>query len=62
MSCQNKIGIKIRTDNIPYLDQYALINKLKIATHPYFNDKATIQIIEKEMKNRKKDGIWDFDN
>lgn len=55
--------IKIRTDNIYFLDQYTLLEKLKIAMHPTVIDNTdTINLIETEINYRKETGLWLVDN
>ena len=50
--------IKLRHDNIPYLDQYELTDKLKMAIHPSINDQKIKQMIIQEIEKRKELGIW----
>ena len=54
--------LTILTDNIPYQHQTDLINKLKIAINPLFNDEVAARLIRIEIDKRKKEGTWDYDD
>ncbi len=57
---QNPIpGLKIRVNNIPYQHQTDLMEKLKIAINPLFNDEAVARLVHIEIDKRKKEGSWD---
>lgn len=48
----------IRTDNISCIHQYDLEIKLRMATHPFFDDKAAQKLVKEEIEKRKKEGEW----
>ena len=52
------MDIEVRTDNIEYIHQYDLLNKLAISTHPTINDHIAMELITKEIDKRKYNGSW----
>ena len=51
----------VKTDNISCQHQSDLLNKLKIAVYPLFNDKVARKLIEEEIEKRKKED-WDYND
>ena len=52
-------NLKVKTSNIPYLHNEALLSKLTCARHPKINDIEAAKMVEDEINRRKEQGEWD---
>lgn len=60
MSSEPKILPSIRIDNISTQHQTDLINKLKLALHPLFENKSVQKLINDEIEKRIQNREWDM--